>query len=266
MRSGHPRRRRKAARPLSLVLALVLLGSLYAALVPTSQVAADNGTSAQVAEGKALFQVTCSSCHGLNGEGTSQGPSLIGVGAASVDFQMSTGRMPMARPGEQAPRKVNTYTAEEISQISAYVASLGPGPAIPESSAYDYSKLSDEQIAKGGELFRTNCSACHNFEGGGGALPNGKYAPPLLGVEPLHIYEAVRTGPQQMPVFSAGAIPDEDLAAIIGYLKKVEDQPASGFNLLGLGPVTEGLFGWIIGIGGLSLFAIWIASRGARAQ
>ncbi len=161
---------------------------------------------------------------------------------------------------------MNTYTAEEISQISAYVASLGPGPAIPESSAYDYSKLSDEQIAKGGELFRTNCSACHNFEGGGGALPNGKYAPPLLGVEPLHIYEAVRTGPQQMPVFSAGAIPDEDLAAIIGYLKKVEDQPASGFNLLGLGPVTEGLFGWIIGIGGLSLFAIWIASRGARAQ
>ena len=105
MRSGNPRRRNKAARPLSLVLALVLLGSLYAALVPSSQVAADTGTSAQVAEGKALFQVTCSSCHGLNGEGTSQGPSLVGVGAASVDFQMSTGRMPMARPASRHPAR-----------------------------------------------------------------------------------------------------------------------------------------------------------------
>ncbi|RXW32330.1 cytochrome bc1 complex diheme cytochrome c subunit [Propioniciclava flava] len=266
MRSGHPRRRRTAARPLSLILALVLLGSLYAALVPSGQVAADSGTSAQVAEGKALFQVTCSSCHGLNGEGTSQGPSLVGVGAASVDFQMSTGRMPMARPGEQAPRKVNTYTAEEIGKISAYVASLGPGPAIPHSSQYDYSKLSDEEIARGGELFRTNCSACHQAGANGGALPNGKFAPPLHGVEPLHIYEAVRTGPQQMPVFAAGAIPDEDIAAIIGYLKGLEQEPSAGFTLGGLGPVTEGLFGWIIGIGGLCLFAVWITSRGARAK
>ena len=266
MRSGHPRRRRKAARPLSLVLALVLLGSLYAALVPTSQVAADNGTSAQVAEGKALFQVTCSSCHGLNGEGTSQGPSLIGVGAASVDFQMSTGRMPMARPGEQAPRKVNTYTAEEIGSISAYVASLGPGPAIPNSSQYDYSNLTDEEIARGGELFRTNCSACHQAAANGGALPNGKYAPSLHGVEPLHIYEAIRTGPQQMPAFSAGAIPDEDVASIIGYLKGMEEQPSAGFSLGGLGPVTEGFAAWVLGIGGLVGFAIWITTKGARSR
>lgn len=266
MRTGTPRRRRKAARPFSLALALLLLGSLYAALSPATQVAADTGMSAQVAEGKALFQVTCSSCHGLNGEGTSQGPSLVGVGAASVDFQMSTNRMPMSRPGAQAPRKVVTYTAEEIAAISAFVQTLGPGPEIPSSSAYDYSSLTEEEIARGGELFRTNCSACHQAAANGGALPNGKYAPPLHGVEPLHIYEAMRTGPQQMPVFSAGAIPDKDVAAIIGYLKGLEEQQSAGFSLGGLGPVTEGLFGWIVGIGGLVLIATWIASRGARAK
>lgn len=240
--------------------------ALYAALVPASQVAADTGMSAQVAEGKALYQVTCSSCHGLNGEGTSQGPSLVGVGAAAVDFQMSTGRMPMAKPGAQAPRRVNTYTAQEIANLASYVSTLGPGPAIPKSSAYDYTSLSDEQIARGGELFRSNCSACHQAAGAGGALPNGKYAPNLTDVEPLHIYEAMRTGPQQMPVFSAGAIPDEDAAAIIGYLKGLNEQPSAGFGLGGLGPVNEGLFGWIIGIGGLCLVAVWIASRGARAK
>ena len=172
----------------------------------------------------------------------------------------------MARPGAQAPRKVNTYTAEEVASLAAYVASLGPGPAIPKSSAYDYSKLTEEDLAIGGELFRTNCSACHNASGVGGALPGGKYAPPLHNVEPLHIYEAVRTGPQQMPVFSAGAITDEELAAIIGYIKHVEATPSAGFTLGGLGPVSEGFFGWLVGIGGLSLIAVWIASRGARAK
>ncbi|WP_232548544.1 c-type cytochrome [Propioniciclava soli] len=263
MRPPRTRRRHRAARPAALVLALILFGSLYAAFVPSTQVAADTGMSGQVAEGKALYQVTCSSCHGLNGEGTSQGPTLVGVGAAAVDFQMSTGRMPMARPGMQAPSRVNTYTAEEIAAISAYVASLGPGPAVPNSSQYDYSTLTEEEIARGGEMFRTNCSACHQAAGVGGALPNGKYAPPLTGVEPLHIYEAMRTGPQQMPVFSEGAIPDEDVAAIIGYLKTMEEQPTLGFTLGGFGPVTEGLAVWVVGIGGLCLVAVWIASRGA---
>lgn len=263
MRTPRTPRRNRAARPVALLLALFLLGTLYAAVAPGPRVAADTGNSTMVAEGQALFRVTCSSCHGLNGEGTSQGPSLVGVGAAAVDFQMSTGRMPMARPGAQAPRKVNTYTAEEIANIAAYVATLGPGPAIPHSSQYDYSTLTEEEIARGGEMFRTNCSACHQAGGVGGALPDGKYAPPLTGVEPLHIYEAMRTGPQQMPVFSEGAIPDEGVAEIIGYLKGIEEQPTLGFTLGGFGPVTEGLAAWIVGIGSLCLIAVWIASRGA---
>lgn len=260
------RRRSRAAKPMLLASALLVTGALYTVASPAPQVSADTGTSAQVAAGKGLFQVTCSSCHGLNGEGTTQGPSLVGVGAAAVDFQVSTGRMPMARPGAQAPRKQNTYTPDEVAELAAYVASLGPGPAIPSKSQYEPGNLSETDVARGGELFRTNCSACHNFEGGGGALPGGKYAPPLKGVEPVHIYEAMRTGPQQMPVFSAGAIPDKDVASIIAYLKELETKPSAGFTLGGLGPVTEGLFGWIFGIGTLCLFATWIASRGARAR
>ncbi|MFV0450862.1 MAG: c-type cytochrome [Propioniciclava sp.] len=264
MRSRSSRKRNRAARPVSVGLALLFVGALYAAVAPSTQVAADTGTSAQVKEGKALFQVTCSSCHGLNGEGTSQGPSLVGVGAASVDFQMSTNRMPMARPEQQAPqRMISEYTADEIAAIASYVDTLGPGPAIPNSSQYDYSQLTEEDIARGGELFRTNCSACHQASGVGGALPNGKYAPNLSQTEPIHIWEAMRTGPQQMPVFAEGALPDEDVAAIIGYLAGLSDEPTLGLTLGGFGPVSEGLFVWIIGIGGLSLVAVWIASRGA---
>ena len=259
---------RKRRRPARLVLIgawMFVLGAAYAAVAPTS-VQADGGVPAEIASGKALFTTNCSSCHGLNGEGTSQGPSLVGVGAAAVDFQVSTGRMPMAIPGAQAPRRTNTYSAEEIKAMAAYVQSLGPGPEIPKPEQYDPSGLTEEEIAQGGELFRTNCSACHNFAGQGGALPNGKYAPSLVGVSGKDIYEALRTGPQQMPVFSKGALSDTEVRQIIAYLSELHEVPNGGFTLGGLGPVSEGFWTWVLGIGGLSGFALWIASRGARAR
>jgi quinol---cytochrome-c reductase cytochrome c subunit len=265
------RRRHPAAKGVLLVLALFLMGAVYAMLAPSPKVAADTGNSQQVEEGRALFQVGCASCHGLNGEGqttgTIQGPPLIGVGAAAVDFQVETGRMPMARPEEQAPDKRNVYTPEEVAALAAFVASLGPGPAIPSPEQYDPVNISDEDLARGGELFRTNCSACHNFEGAGGALPDGRYAPPLKGVSNEHLYEAMLTGPQQMPVFSDEVMRPEDKRAIIGYLNDLHERPTDGgLALGGLGPVSEGLWAWIVGLGSLMLFAMWIAAKGAKAK
>jgi ubiquinol-cytochrome c reductase cytochrome c subunit len=272
------RRRHPAAKALLLVFALFVMGALYTTLAPATQVSADTGNSQQVEEGKNLFAVGCASCHGLNGEGQIsdgtgdnstriQGPSLVGVGAAAVEFQVGTGRMPLARPEAQAPVKPNRYTPEEIAALEAYVASLGPGPDVPDPSEYDASNVSEEDIARGGELFRTNCSACHNFEGAGGALPGGKYAPSLYGVSNLHIYEALITGPQQMPVFSDGVLKPEDKRAIIAYLNTLHEQDSlGGLTLGGLGPVSEGLWSWIIGIGGLSAFAVWIAAKGTKAK
>jgi len=261
------RRRSPGAKPLTLLFALFLMGAIYSVVSPAQQVAADTTKDAQIAQGKALFDVTCSSCHGLNAEGGSQGPSLIGVGAASVDFQMGTGRMPLAHPGAQAVRKPVTYTADEIAAIAAYVADLAPGPAIPDPEVYSGEGLTEEEIARGGELFRTNCSACHNFEGSGGALPGGKYAPTLKGVANRHIYSAIRIGPQQMPVFSKGALTDADVNEIIGYLNQLHAQPSQGgFDLGGIGPVSEGFWGWLVGMGSLVGVAIWLAKKGARAK
>ena len=116
-------------------------------------------------------------------------------------------------------------------------------------------------------MFRTNCSACHNFEGAGGALPNGKYAPSLVGVSNLHLYEAMITGPQQMPVFSDQVLTPDDKRAIIGYLNTLHAKPnQGGLALGGLGPVSEGLWAWIIGLGSIICFGIWIAAKGAKAR
>ncbi|HEY9292310.1 MAG TPA: c-type cytochrome [Microlunatus sp.] len=267
MRFLSSRRRHPAAKVLLLVAALFAVGALYAAVAPTEQSSAEPTTSQQVTEGKQLFSVNCSSCHGLNGEGTSQGPTLQGVGAAAVDFQVSTGRMPLAQPGQQAPVKPGEFTDDEIAALAAYVATLGPGPAVPDSSQYSGEGLTDEQIAKGGELFRTNCSACHNFTGQGGALPGGKHAPSLVGVSNKHLYEAMLTGPQQMPVFSDDVLTSQDKAQIIAYLNALHERPnEGGLALGGLGPVSEGVAIWTIGIGVLIGFAVWITARGARAR
>ena len=216
--------------------------------------------SVQIEEGRQIFLKGCSSCHGLNAEGAQIAPSLIGVGAASVDFQVGTGRMPMADMSTQAMRKDPLYNAEETAALAAYVASLAPGPAIPGESELNFER--DGSTAEGGELFRNNCAMCHNFAGQGGALTQGKYAPTLMGVEPKHIYEAMVTGPQSMPVFSDKTITPEEKLSIIKWIKSAEKEPNLGGASLGrVGPVTEGLLGWVLGLGILIGVAVWLAMK-----
>ena len=263
MRSLTSRRRHKAVRPLLMLLALLVTGTLYSLAAPAQQSSADTSL---VATGKGLFTESCASCHGLGGEGTSAGPAITDVGALAVDFEVSTGRMPKAGPAIQSAPKVNLFTQAETDALAAYVASLGTGPAVPTKAQYDPAGLTEEQIARGGELFRTNCSACHNYQGSGGALPNGAVAPSLLDASAKHIYEAMRIGPNQMPVFNEATMPDTDIRSIAGYLQELHAQPAGGVTFGGVGPVAEGFFAWVIGIGALTLFAVWIAARGARAR
>jgi ubiquinol-cytochrome c reductase cytochrome c subunit len=157
-------------------------------------------------------------------------------------------------------RKPVVYTPEEINALATYVASLAPGPEIPTDEMLNYER--DGSLAEGGELFRTNCAMCHNFAGQGGALTQGKYAPTLMGVTPAHIYEAMITGPQSMPVFSDKTLTPEEKLSIIKWIKAAETEPQLGGAALGrVGPVTEGLLVWTLGIGLLIGTAVWLAMK-----
>jgi ubiquinol-cytochrome c reductase cytochrome c subunit len=253
-------RRRKVAPFLLLLVCLGVTGGAYTAFAPSPQAEAASGASVEsIKDGRALFLRNCSSCHGLNSEGSSDAPSLIGVGAAAVDFQVSTGRMPAAADGAQVEAKRPEFTHAEVAALAAYIASLGPGPAIPDKDQLDYTKV---DAAQGGAIYRTNCSMCHNFAGSGGALTHGKYAASLRGVSAKEMYEAMLTGPQSMPVFGDGTMRPRDKLEIIAYLKTIEAQSSPGGAALGkLGPVTEGAVGWIVGIGGLIGAAVWLGAK-----
>ena len=256
--------RRKVGRrhPLAAV-ALIAVGLLSTggayALFTTSATADTSASQEQlVEEGGKLFAANCATCHGKALEGTSEGPTLLGVGEAAVHFQVETGRMPMAASGPQAEEKPAQFTEEQIEALYTFVGSKAPGPGIPEEKYLDGSG----DAALGAELFRINCAMCHNVAGAGGALTQGKYAPSLVGVENVHVYEAMVTGPQNMPVFNDANISPEDKADIISYLTFLNENPSpGGFDLGSLGPVSEGLFIWIFGLGGIVAITVWLTAR-----
>ena len=273
------RRRRKAKRTLAggfaLAIGLSGAGVLASALTPDAQVAtAEKDDQALVQEGKDIYSTACITCHGANLQGIEgRGPSLVGIGAGSVYFQVHSGRMPMMSNDAQAERKAPRYTEQQTLALAAYVAANGGGPDIvynDDGSVAQESlrganyngEIQAEDVAKGSELFRMNCASCHYFTGQGGALSSGKFAPELAPASEQEIYQAMLTGPQNMPKFSDRQLTADEKKDIIAYLKSAKETPSpAGWDLGGLGPVAEGLAMWIIGISALCAAAMWIGSR-----
>jgi ubiquinol-cytochrome c reductase cytochrome c subunit len=254
------RRRHPAAGYAAVAGGLVVVGVLYSTLSGGgASAAAPANASTSIAEGKSLFIQSCSTCHGLDAQGTAEAPSLVGAGAAAVDFQMSTGRMPAKENAGENPRKPTDFTSLQIYDIAGYIASLGGGPAIPSASQVS---TSGANTALGSQLFSTNCAQCHGFAGAGGALTYGKYAPPLTASTPTQIYEAMLTGPEAMPVFGDGTITPAEKRDIIAYVIDTRNEPNPGGLSLGrTGPVTEGLVAWLGGLGFLVLIAMWLTAK-----
>ena len=254
------RRRHPAAGYAAVAGGLVVAGVLYSTFSGGgASAAAPAQDSTQVAQGHSLFEDSCSSCHGLDAQGTAQAPSLIGAGSAAVDFQMSTGRMPAKELGAENDRKPTTFTQQQIYDIAAYVNSLGGGPAIPSPEQVS---TTNAKTALGSELFSTNCAQCHGFAGAGGALTYGKAAPSLNASTPTQIYEAMLTGPEAMPVFGDGTITPAEKQDIIAYVIETRNEAnPGGFSLGRTGTVTEGLLAWVGGLGFLVLIAMWLTAK-----
>jgi ubiquinol-cytochrome c reductase cytochrome c subunit len=253
------RRRDRRAPLVLLAFALLVTGFAYAGATATATPArAQTVTADDVATGGQIFQANCATCHGPGATGTSAGPSLVGVGAAAVDFQVGTGRMPRQATGPQAPAKPVQFTDEQIAQLAAYVASLGDGPEIPTADQVD---PANGDPASGMALFRTNCAMCHNAVGAGGALTNGKFAPNLWETTPTHLYEAMLTGPSAMPMFNDANLTSQEKRDIIAFLDLQGGAQPGGADLGSLGPVSEGVWAWVIGLGLLIGAAVWIGAR-----
>jgi len=270
--------RRRASGALLLLAGLVVAGGLATAITPTPQVATADvqSNAALIQDGKKLYETACITCHGKNLDGVQdRGPSLVGVGDASVYFQVSSGRMPAVRGEAQAARKPPKFTETQVDQLGAYVQSVGGGPTVVYEKNPDgtvkmengypvkaQGSLRGSDVGLGSELFRLNCASCHNFTGRGGALSSGKYAPVLDPANEQQIYTAMLSGPQNMPKFSDRQLTPDEKKDIIGYIKyATTTNPQGGYALGGFGPVSEGMAMWVIGVIAVVAAAMWIGSR-----
>jgi ubiquinol-cytochrome c reductase cytochrome c subunit len=266
-RGGAPSRtRRRIGAAVRMLAALALAGGVYAAFAPGA-FAEDNGqtlsTTAQ--EGKQLFDNSCITCHGRGAQGVpGRGPSLIGVGSASVDFQVSTGRMPATRQEAQAQEKKPAFDKDQTKQLAQYIQELGGGPQLPDGPLTDDLSTDPDALSKGGQLFRVNCTSCHGYSGDGGALSSGKSAPGLHSASAETIYSAMLSGPESMPVFGDNELTPDQKREIITYVTvqlQQDKDPGGIFNLGRYGPVTEGLAIFGIGMVILVFTTLWIAGK-----
>jgi ubiquinol-cytochrome c reductase cytochrome c subunit len=209
--------------------------------------------------GVQLYGQMCASCHGQHGEGTTRGPSLLQAGPATVDFQLSTGRMPLRLDERYQPRHQPTaLSSEQISALVSYVDSLAPGgQPIPD--------VRPAGVADGRTLFAQYCAACHSAGGEGAALSHGQTAPQLLQATPTQVGEAVRIGPGLMPAFPESLLSSADVDAIAKYIQTLQNRDGSldlgGLPLGRLGPLTEGVVAWIAGVALLVLAVRWLARK-----
>jgi ubiquinol-cytochrome c reductase cytochrome c subunit len=258
-----------------LVAVVLTVVVLHAAPVAAARQASAPGPT----DVREVFLADCAVCHGSDGRGTARAPTLVGVGRASLDYQLSTGRMPLAGVGRDdaepgAPlkplpnkaesdpdlvprRHTPAYAPETVAALVDYVARTvgGGGPDIPHVPG------GEGNLAEGGDLFRLQCAACHSWAGDGGALVR-QQAPAVHAATPVQVAEAVRVGPGLMPAFGDAALTDEQLASVVSYVQYLDEpDDRGGQPLWHLGPFAEGAVA-LVALGGLLLFVRWIGERG----
>ena len=226
---------------------VLVLAALACALAAPTATARDE-------DGRGLFASSCSACHGADARGVpGKGPSLVGVGAASADFYLETGRMPLSSPRVEPQRNPPAFDAADRRALTRYIASLASGPEIPHPRGGD--------VTEGMHAFRDHCAGCHSINARGGVAPPGA-APALQQASATQIAEAVRVGPYLMPRFDERQISDAQLNSIVAYvLAQRHPDDRGGWGIGHIGPIPEGLVAWLLAGTALLIVARLIGER-----
>ena len=264
------RSRRVLAGPAILfAIAAVVFGVLFSVQSPAhGQDALVSTNPADIAAGDVLYQAHCQSCHGYEGKGgVVQGaPALVNVGAAAADFYLTTGRMPLNAPNNEAIRHHPAFSPTEIRQLDAYVNALPQitgtneyGPTIPTVQPLCPTGVTNSQecvtLSEGQQLYAINCAQCHQAAGSGGMLSKGNVIPSLHDANLVQVAEAQLVGPKPMPVFQQ--LDNHQISAIAHYVQYLHSpQDPGGAGISHFGPVAEGFVAILAGF-----VLLWFAAR-----
>jgi ubiquinol-cytochrome c reductase cytochrome c subunit len=264
------RRRRLLAGPFALIGLAIVAGSIFFMAGGQAHGQADlvSTNPADISAGQLLFQASCQSCHGFQGQGGQTGaPQLVTAGAAAADFYLTTGRMPLNNPANQPLRHRPYFNKVQIRQLVAYINALPAinntnlsGPTIPTVQPLCPTVVPAKgcvTLSQGSQAFALNCAQCHHATGAGGMLSKGNVVPSLRNANITQVAEAMRVGPKPMPVFGPGQLDEQQMSAVANYVQYLH-HPSSpgGFGISHFGPVAEGFVGVLAGFG-----LLWFATR-----
>jgi ubiquinol-cytochrome c reductase cytochrome c subunit len=269
------RHRRLLAGPFALIALAVVAGSIFFIAGPRAQGQNDmvSTNPADIQAGMLLYQASCQSCHGFQGEGgQTSAPTLVSAGAAAADFYLTTGRMPLNNPANQPIRHRPYFNPVQIRQLVSYINALPvitgnpAGPAIPTVGPQCPGVVPQAgcvTLSQGQQAFAINCAQCHHAAGAGGILSRGNVVPSLRNANLTQVAEAIRVGPRPMPVFGPAQMSNDEMSAIAHYVQYLH-HPADpgGLGLGHFGPVAEGFVGVVIGFSLLWFAVRMIGTRG----
>jgi ubiquinol-cytochrome c reductase cytochrome c subunit len=288
-------RRRLLAGPIAVLGLGAIAFSLFAGFGGTSSASEPmvSTSPAVIRAGAQLYDLHCSSCHGVQGVGSSRAPAIIYEGAAGVDFYLRTGRMPLNNPNDEAIRGHPFFSEGQIRQLDSYVAALpainhvskaqlqlespkAPGiptiqPLCTGAAATSTAQATAERngtakcvtLSFGQSTFTLNCAQCHQIGGHGGLLSKGNVIPSLQNASLLVAAEAMRIGPHPMPVFGSGQLSENQVSAVAHYVEYLHNPShPGGYTISGFGPVAEGFVGIVVGLGLLLVISRLIGNRG----
>jgi 6-phosphogluconolactonase len=147
---------------LTLALAVVLMTSSVAVMAQSNPFA---GNAQAIAEGRDIYNRSCTTCHGQDGAGGEMGPAL---GAPARRYAQATDAQIFETikngvPSTQMPRFGGRLADNDVWKVAAYIRGL-------RGTAIDAPAVGD--AASGGQIFwgKGECGNCHVVNGKGGLV------------------------------------------------------------------------------------------------
>src|SRR5437764_61336 len=131
MRAMRPSSSRSNTRASGVSVPSTVSVNSATAVLPVPRANATPPKQVQPADVNQIFLADCAICHGADGRGTNRGPTLVGVGRASLDYYLTTGRMPitdpncfLANPDQEIERHKPYYSPDVITALEDHVEGL----------------------------------------------------------------------------------------------------------------------------------------------
>jgi len=195
------------------------------------QVAALGPEGEAWANGVATYAESCTTCHGVNGEGTDLAPALNDEDTRATDAEELARIIREGVPGTMMPswdKKLDEATIDDLASFLQNWDQLNEAglELTPPAPIHVDLNNPEEVLALGETLYANTCAACHGENGEGGSGPALNSLQILTRNDDAALRNTILYGPRRpnsiMPAFG-DRLTSVEVDALVQYLRSWED-------------------------------------------